>query len=140
MHIKICQKIIMHDVKSSCILIQSLFEFDGVFVYENNLILKRYGEHGETCSQYVSPLPLPWLCYVCLSNTGLILLRPQIAEDDDQVSSSEGSTIDGLPGGEGVESVDFESEEFAEPDACFPDSKYYYNHHFTQHCYAYTQY
>nr|XP_033965373.1 sodium channel, voltage-gated, type I-like, alpha isoform X3 [Pseudochaenichthys georgianus] len=46
---------------------------------------------------------------------------PEIVEDDDQVSSSEGSTIDGLPGGEGVESVDFESEEFAEPDACFPD-------------------
>ncbi|KAK5890512.1 hypothetical protein CesoFtcFv8_014029 [Champsocephalus esox] len=46
---------------------------------------------------------------------------PEIVEDDDQVSSSEGSTIDGLPGGEGAESVDFESEEFAEPDACFPD-------------------
>ncbi|KAF3843061.1 hypothetical protein F7725_001910 [Dissostichus mawsoni] len=46
---------------------------------------------------------------------------PEIVEDDDQVSSSEGSTIDGLPGREGVESVDFELEEFAEPDACFPD-------------------
>uniref|UniRef100_A0A8D0D3F0 Sodium channel protein n=1 Tax=Sander lucioperca TaxID=283035 RepID=A0A8D0D3F0_SANLU len=36
-------------------------------------------------------------------------------------SSSEGSTIDGVPGGEGRDSVDFELEESMEPDACFPD-------------------
>ncbi|KAK5861223.1 hypothetical protein PBY51_022637 [Eleginops maclovinus] len=46
---------------------------------------------------------------------------PVIVEDDDQVSSSEGSTIDGLPGGEGIDSVNFELEEFIEPDACFTD-------------------
>ncbi|TNN84568.1 Sodium channel protein type 3 subunit alpha [Liparis tanakae] len=39
---------------------------------------------------------------------------------DDQVSSSEGSTVDFGPGGEG-ESVDFELEESMEPDGCFPD-------------------
>uniref|UniRef100_A0A8C3B1A0 Sodium channel protein n=1 Tax=Cyclopterus lumpus TaxID=8103 RepID=A0A8C3B1A0_CYCLU len=41
--------------------------------------------------------------------------------DDGQLSSSEGSTIDCGPGGEGGESVDFELEESMEPDACFPD-------------------
>uniref|UniRef100_A0A8D0D7I8 Sodium channel protein n=1 Tax=Sander lucioperca TaxID=283035 RepID=A0A8D0D7I8_SANLU len=39
----------------------------------------------------------------------------------DASSSSEGSTIDGVPGGEGRDSVDFELEESMEPDACFPD-------------------
>ncbi|XP_008299373.1 sodium channel protein type 2 subunit alpha-like [Stegastes partitus] len=43
----------------------------------------------------------------------------QIVEDDGQFSSSEGSTVDGLPAGEG-ESCDFELEEAMEPDACFP--------------------
>nr|XP_033473383.1 sodium channel, voltage-gated, type I-like, alpha isoform X2 [Epinephelus lanceolatus] len=42
-------------------------------------------------------------------------------DDDGEISSSEGSTIDGLPGGEGGESEDFESEECMEPDACFTD-------------------
>ncbi|XP_027146613.1 sodium channel, voltage-gated, type I-like, alpha [Larimichthys crocea] len=41
-------------------------------------------------------------------------------DDDDQYSSSEGSTVDGLPAGEGGESIDFELEESMEPDACFP--------------------
>ncbi|XP_037646540.1 sodium channel, voltage-gated, type I-like, alpha [Sebastes umbrosus] len=44
-----------------------------------------------------------------------------IVDDDGQSSSSEGSTIDCLPGGEGGESVDFELEEIMEPDACFPE-------------------
>ncbi|XP_068560220.1 sodium channel, voltage-gated, type I-like, alpha isoform X1 [Cebidichthys violaceus] len=44
-----------------------------------------------------------------------------IVDDDGQLSSSEGSTIDCGPGGEGGESVDFELEESMEPDACFPD-------------------
>uniref|UniRef100_A0A672IP04 Sodium channel protein n=1 Tax=Salarias fasciatus TaxID=181472 RepID=A0A672IP04_SALFA len=35
-------------------------------------------------------------------------------------SSSEGSTVDGLPFGEGVDSVDFELEETMDPDPCFP--------------------
>uniref|UniRef100_A0A665VDI1 Sodium channel protein n=1 Tax=Echeneis naucrates TaxID=173247 RepID=A0A665VDI1_ECHNA len=35
-------------------------------------------------------------------------------------SSSEGSTVDGLPPGEG-ESIDIELEESMDPDACFPD-------------------
>ncbi|KAM3607372.1 uncharacterized protein V6R79_006523 [Siganus canaliculatus] len=42
-------------------------------------------------------------------------------DDDDQYSSSEGSTIDGPLGGEGAESVDSELAESMEPDACFPD-------------------
>ncbi|KAL7385457.1 hypothetical protein ABVT39_022061 [Epinephelus coioides] len=42
-------------------------------------------------------------------------------DDDGEISSSEGSTIQGLPGGEGGESEDFESEECMEPDACFTD-------------------
>ncbi|XP_068602035.1 sodium channel protein type 2 subunit alpha-like [Brachionichthys hirsutus] len=37
------------------------------------------------------------------------------------LSSSEGSTVDCLPGGEGGESIDFELEDTMEPDACFPD-------------------
>uniref|UniRef100_A0A665VDX4 Sodium channel protein n=1 Tax=Echeneis naucrates TaxID=173247 RepID=A0A665VDX4_ECHNA len=40
--------------------------------------------------------------------------------DDGQDSSSEGSTVDGLPPGEG-ESIDIELEESMDPDACFPD-------------------
>uniref|UniRef100_A0A3B4F6I3 Sodium channel protein n=1 Tax=Pundamilia nyererei TaxID=303518 RepID=A0A3B4F6I3_9CICH len=45
-----------------------------------------------------------------------------IVEDDDdgQFSSSEGSTVDGLPAGEGAISVDFELEDTMEPDPCFP--------------------
>uniref|UniRef100_A0A8C3GBW5 Sodium channel protein n=1 Tax=Cyclopterus lumpus TaxID=8103 RepID=A0A8C3GBW5_CYCLU len=42
-------------------------------------------------------------------------------QPSDTLSSSEGSTIDCGPGGEGGESVDFELEESMEPDACFPD-------------------
>ncbi|XP_076731137.1 sodium channel protein type 2 subunit alpha isoform X1 [Maylandia zebra] len=47
---------------------------------------------------------------------------PAIVEDDDdgQFSSSEGSTVDGLPAGEGAISVDFELEDTMEPDPCFP--------------------
>ncbi|XP_042350013.1 sodium channel, voltage-gated, type I-like, alpha [Plectropomus leopardus] len=45
----------------------------------------------------------------------------EIADDDGQTSSSEGSTIDDLPGREGAESLDFKLEEHMEPDACFPD-------------------
>ncbi|XP_070832078.1 sodium channel, voltage-gated, type I-like, alpha [Chaetodon trifascialis] len=44
-----------------------------------------------------------------------------VIDNDGQLSSSEGSTVDGLPGGEGGESLDFELEESMEPDACFPD-------------------
>ncbi|XP_054871206.1 sodium channel, voltage-gated, type I-like, alpha isoform X4 [Amphiprion ocellaris] len=43
-----------------------------------------------------------------------------IVEDDGQFSSSEGSTVDGLPAGEGGDSLDFELEEAMDPDACFP--------------------
>ncbi|CAI5656147.1 unnamed protein product [Oreochromis niloticus] len=47
---------------------------------------------------------------------------PVIVEDDDdgQSSSSEGSTVDGLPAGEGAISVDFELEDTMDPDPCFP--------------------
>uniref|UniRef100_A0A8C9ZDK0 Sodium channel protein n=1 Tax=Sander lucioperca TaxID=283035 RepID=A0A8C9ZDK0_SANLU len=76
---------------------------------------------GQTCAQHVSSLHLPWLCYVCSSNTRFTWIYLQIVDDDDQSSSSEGSTIDGVPGGEGRDSVDFELEESMEPDACFPD-------------------
>ncbi|XP_058478816.1 sodium channel, voltage-gated, type I-like, alpha isoform X2 [Solea solea] len=43
------------------------------------------------------------------------------ADDDGQLSSSEGSTVDGLPPGEGRESIDFELEESMDPDGCFPE-------------------
>ncbi|XP_041857898.1 sodium channel, voltage-gated, type I-like, alpha isoform X1 [Melanotaenia boesemani] len=43
-----------------------------------------------------------------------------VIDDDGQFSSSEGSTVDGLPAGEGADSIDFELEEAMEPDACFP--------------------
>lgn len=49
----------------------------------------------------------------------------QMMEDDDQFSSSEGSTVNCPLGGERGESVDFELEESLEPDACFPDSEGY---------------
>lgn len=60
-------------------------------------------------------------------NTGFTWLHPQNIDDDGQSSSSEGSTVDGLPGGEGKELVDVELEEFIEPDGCFPDGEYCYN-------------
>lgn len=65
---------------------------------------------------------------VCSSITGFTRLHPQIVDDDGQFSSSEGSTVDGVLGGDGGESVDFELEESMEPDACFPDGEYHYNH------------
>uniref|UniRef100_A0A3Q3QWW3 Sodium channel protein n=1 Tax=Monopterus albus TaxID=43700 RepID=A0A3Q3QWW3_MONAL len=42
-------------------------------------------------------------------------------DDDGQLSSSEGSTVDCMPAGEGGESVNFELEESMDPGACFPD-------------------
>ncbi|KAK2906120.1 hypothetical protein Q8A73_010063 [Channa argus] len=42
-------------------------------------------------------------------------------DDDGQLSSSEGSTVDGMAAGEGGDSMDFELEETMDPDACFPD-------------------
>lgn len=36
--------------------------------------------------------------------------------------------MDGMAPGEGGESVDFELEEYMDPDACFPDGECYYNH------------
>ncbi|XP_062420993.1 sodium channel, voltage-gated, type I-like, alpha [Pungitius pungitius] len=44
-----------------------------------------------------------------------------IVEDDGQLSSSEGSTIDFDQGEEGGESVEFELDNSMVPDACFPD-------------------
>lgn len=44
----------------------------------------------------------------------------QTMDDDDQFSSSEGSTVKGLPCRDGAESLDFDLEESVEPDACFP--------------------
>ncbi|KAM8749234.1 sodium channel, voltage-gated, type I-like, alpha isoform 1-T1 [Acanthopagrus schlegelii] len=43
-------------------------------------------------------------------------------DDDNQSSSSEGSTVDGSLVGEGKEQVDVELEEYIEPDGCFPDA------------------
>lgn len=54
-------------------------------------------------------------------------------EDDGELSSSEGSTVDGMAAGERVESVDFELEESMDPDECFPDGEYgfsYCHHNF----------
>lgn len=83
----------------------------------------------EVCgqTQHVSPSHLPRLCYICSSNTGFTRLHPQIIDDDGQLSSSEGSTVNGMPGGDG-DSSDFELEECMEPDACYPDGEHYYNH------------
>ncbi len=92
-------------------------------------VLKDLWESG----QYGSHLHLPCFFYICLSNTGFTRIHPQNIEDDGQFSSSEGSTVDCLPEGEGGESVDFELEESMEPDACFPDGEYY-DH---QYCLAY---
>lgn len=47
----------------------------------------------------------------------------QNCDEDGEFSSSEGSTVDGLPPGEGGDSVDFEFEESMDPDGCFPDCK-----------------
>uniref|UniRef100_A0A3P9BFX7 Sodium channel protein n=1 Tax=Maylandia zebra TaxID=106582 RepID=A0A3P9BFX7_9CICH len=66
----------------------------------------------------------PALCCICSPNTSFssTFSHKQIVEDDDdgQFSSSEGSTVDGLPAGEGAISVDFELEDTMEPDPCFP--------------------
>ncbi|XP_061579555.1 sodium channel, voltage-gated, type I-like, alpha [Cololabis saira] len=43
-----------------------------------------------------------------------------IIEDDEELSSSEGSTVDGLPAGQGIDIMEFEIEEAMDPDACFP--------------------
>ncbi|XP_044222779.1 sodium channel, voltage-gated, type I-like, alpha [Thunnus albacares] len=45
---------------------------------------------------------------------------PMNVDDDGQLSSSEGSTVDYGEGGEGRESIDFELNESMDPDACFP--------------------
>ncbi|XP_034429836.1 sodium channel, voltage-gated, type I-like, alpha [Hippoglossus hippoglossus] len=45
---------------------------------------------------------------------------PVIGEDDGQLSTSEGSTVDGLAAGEG-DSLEFELEESMYPDGCFPE-------------------
>lgn len=81
---------------------------------------------GQTGVQHVRPLHL--LCYICSPNTGFAGPHLQVIDDDGQLSSSEGSTVQGLPCGEGGESVDFELEESMEPDACFPEGEYHYSH------------
>lgn len=69
------------------------------------------------------------VCCICSSKTSSTWLPPQIVDDDGQLSSSEGSTVHGLPDGEGRESLDFELEDSMYPDACFPDGEYCHNHH-----------
>lgn len=67
------------------------------------------------------------LSYIGVANTSFCFqswFYPQIIEEDRQSSSSEGSTVDGLPPGEGGESLDFEFEETMDPDACFPAGKF----------------
>lgn len=44
-------------------------------------------------------------------------------DDDGQFSSSEGSTVEGPPSGEGCESIDLDLEESVEPSACFPEGE-----------------
>lgn len=83
------------------------------------------------CMKCVDSMAAPYICHssiICSSNAGFARFHPQIVEDDDQFSSSEGSTVDDIAGRDGGESVDFELEESMEPDACFPDGKYNYNH------------
>lgn len=73
-------------------------------------------------ANHVNPLHLP----CCSANTSFTRLHPQIVEDDGQLSSSDGSTVDLGPGGEGGESMDFELDNSMVPDACFPDGEYYF--------------
>lgn len=119
-------------VKTYYVLCKSFCMFF-LFSYENNFILKICNAYGQAGAQHVSSSHMPWLYYICSSNTGFTLLHPKLIDDDDQFSSSEGSTVDGMAGGEGGQSVDFELEECMDPDACFPDGEHYYPlyHHLT---------
>ncbi|XP_074551500.1 sodium channel, voltage-gated, type I-like, alpha isoform X2 [Halichoeres trimaculatus] len=56
-----------------------------------------------------------------LSSEALGCPVPIDPDNDDQFSSSEGSTVDGMAGGEGGESVEIDLEEAMEPDSCFPE-------------------
>lgn len=49
----------------------------------------------------------------------------KVNDDDGQYSSSEGSTVEGLPSGEGGESIDLDLEESVEPSACFPEGEHF---------------
>lgn len=56
-------------------------------------------------------------------NSGFTWLHLQIPEEDGQLSSSEGSTVDLRVPGEGGESLDIELEESVDPDGCFTDGE-----------------
>lgn len=73
--------------------------------------------------------------YVALTHTFQKGLKPthspcffhvlKINDDDGQYSSSEGSTVEALPSGEGGESIDLDLEESVEPSGCFPEGEHF---------------
>lgn len=90
----------------------------------NDFIVEDYGEHEvywQTGSQHVNPIATFVLALLYKSH--FTRLPWQNVDDDGQESSSEGSTVDDMPG-EGGESADFELEESMDPDACFPLGEY----------------
>uniref|UniRef100_A0A8C7MR77 Sodium channel protein n=1 Tax=Oncorhynchus kisutch TaxID=8019 RepID=A0A8C7MR77_ONCKI len=61
------------------------------------------------------------LSWVCCANVALAWLPLQQLSEDHPLSSSEGSTVDIRPPGEGEGSVGMEPEESMEPEGCFTD-------------------
>uniref|UniRef100_A0A668AXG2 Sodium channel protein n=1 Tax=Myripristis murdjan TaxID=586833 RepID=A0A668AXG2_9TELE len=74
--------------------------------------------HNPSLTVIVIPSPIGGICSV---NSGFTWLHLQIPEEDGQLSSSEGSTVDLRVPGEGGESLDIELEESVDPDGCFTD-------------------
>ena len=65
------------------------------------------------------------LSCVCCANVALAWLPLQQLSEDHPLSSSEGSTVDIRPPGEGEGSVGMEPEESMEPEGCFTDGERY---------------
>uniref|UniRef100_A0A8C8J7B0 Sodium channel protein n=1 Tax=Oncorhynchus tshawytscha TaxID=74940 RepID=A0A8C8J7B0_ONCTS len=61
------------------------------------------------------------LSWVCCANVAMAWLPLQQLSEDHPLSSSEGSTVDIRPPGEGEGSVGMEPEESMEPEGCFTD-------------------
>uniref|UniRef100_A0A8C7SH22 Sodium channel protein n=1 Tax=Oncorhynchus mykiss TaxID=8022 RepID=A0A8C7SH22_ONCMY len=72
----------------------------------------------ETPGQMLVSQALSW---VCCANVALAWLPLQQLSEDHPLSSSEGSTVDIRPPGEGEGSVGMEPEESMEPEGCFTD-------------------
>lgn len=94
-----------------------------------NFIVKNYREHEVyrvLTDRFPACQPFSYIwpaSVVCSCESNFTWPSLQNVDDDGQESSSEGSTVDDIPGGEGGES-DFELEESMDPDACFPLGEY----------------